>query len=250
MTAKEIYESVCQIHSQGLQDGGQGTGFFIYHKNKTYIVSNKHVICGNNFQRTQITLFTNVLDNKTQNVFTCTNKFPINDNRILKSDEYDIAIFCVDDVIIDINKKGYILNHYLIQPEDFISVYDQIDYIEDVIFLGYPSGLKDAKTNRPFALCGITSTPIFLTLEGREEFVISAPSYKGNSGSPVFVKINNQYKFIGALSGSLKTNFSVYNINTSNKQYIKQIDGEFDSSLSFCIKANVITSLMQRNEIS
>lgn len=244
MNAKDVFQSVCQINSQGEMDGGQGTGFFISINDKTYIVSNKHLICRNKHLRTQLTLFTNVLDNKTFEQFTCTSKTQINQELIIKSNKYDIALYPVDKAIEDINRKGYIFNHYIIKPDDILTEYDECDCIEDVIFLGYPNGLKDSRTNRPFVTHGITSTPISLPLEGNEEFIISAPSYNGNSGSPIFIKKGNCYKLIGILVGSIRSKFSAYNINTSNNDYIEQANGEFFSNFTFCVKINNINNLL------
>lgn len=243
MDAKDIFESVCHIKSQSENDGGQGTGFFMFLNGKNYIVSNKHVICGNKFTRTQITLSTSITNNETLESTTCTNKFPIVQELLIKSDMYDIALYPIDEVINDINKKGYNFNHYIIREEDILSKYDECDYIEDVIFVGYPSGFKDSKTNRPFTSHGITSTPISLPLEERDEFIISAASYKGSSGSPVFIKRDSSYKLVGVVSGSLKAQFSAYNINAMDN-FIKQVNGEFNTNFSFCVKINTINALI------
>lgn len=44
MTAKDIYESVCMIYSQGYEEGGCGTGFFVRYQNDYYICTNRHII--------------------------------------------------------------------------------------------------------------------------------------------------------------------------------------------------------------
>ena len=44
MTTKDIYESVCMIYSQGYEDGGCGTGFFVMFNDNPYLVTNKHVL--------------------------------------------------------------------------------------------------------------------------------------------------------------------------------------------------------------
>ena len=85
MDAKDIFESVCHIKSQSENDGGQGTGFFMFLNGKNYIVSNKHVICGNKFTRTQITLSTSITNNETLESTTCTNKFPTVQELLIKN---------------------------------------------------------------------------------------------------------------------------------------------------------------------
>lgn len=61
----------------------------------------------------------------------------------------------------------------------------EITALEDVVMIGYPSGLWDAKNNMPLIRQGVTATHPFLDFEGRPEFVIDAACFPGSSGSPV-----------------------------------------------------------------
>ncbi|MEW6292163.1 MAG: serine protease [Pseudomonadota bacterium] len=62
-----------------------------------------------------------------------------------------------------------------------------LDALEDVLFVGYPSGVWDQVNLMPIMRRGTTATPIALDFEGRPEFLIDAAVYPGSSGSPVFV---------------------------------------------------------------
>lgn len=62
-----------------------------------------------------------------------------------------------------------------------------IDAIEEVVFIGYPSGLWDSKSGIPIVRRGITATPINLDFWGEKQFLIDASVFPGSSGSPVFL---------------------------------------------------------------
>jgi S1-C subfamily serine protease len=64
---------------------------------------------------------------------------------------------------------------------------EHLDALEDVLFVGYPSGVWDQTHGTPILRRGITATPPALDFEGRPEFLIDAAVYPGSSGSPVFI---------------------------------------------------------------
>lgn len=64
---------------------------------------------------------------------------------------------------------------------------DGLDALEEVLFVGYPSGVWDQVNLMPILRRGTTATPMGLDFEGRKEFLIDAAVYPGSSGSPVFV---------------------------------------------------------------
>jgi hypothetical protein len=61
----------------------------------------------------------------------------------------------------------------------------QLNAVEDVLMVGYPNALWDAKNNLPIVRRGITATPPYIDFEGRSEFVIDCACFPGSSGSPV-----------------------------------------------------------------
>ena len=62
-----------------------------------------------------------------------------------------------------------------------------IGLVEEVLFVGYPSGISDETHNLPVARRGITATPATVDYEGRPVFLVDASVYPGSSGSPVFI---------------------------------------------------------------
>lgn len=65
----------------------------------------------------------------------------------------------------------------------------EFDALQDVLFIGYPSGVWDQVNGMPILRRGITATPPALDFEGRAEFLIDAAVYPGSSGSPVFMPV-------------------------------------------------------------
>jgi hypothetical protein len=65
--------------------------------------------------------------------------------------------------------------------------------MEDVVFIGYPSGLRDETNANPLIRRGITSTPVWNDYHGRPTFLIDAGVFPGSSGSPVFILNQGAY---------------------------------------------------------
>ena len=92
--------------------------------------------------------------------------------------------------------------------------------MEDVVFIGYPSGLRDETNASPLIRRGITSTPVWNNYHGRPTFLIDAGVFPGSSGSPVFILNQGAYAtkdglivgsrifFLGMISQSMVRNES------------------------------------------
>ncbi|MFI9824430.1 trypsin-like peptidase domain-containing protein [Streptomyces sp. NPDC052013] len=77
----------------------------------------------------------------------------------------------------------------------------EIDAIEEVTFVGYPSGLHDPKHFTPIARRGITATPIDMDMGGDPAFWVDGSVFGGSSGSPVYILDDRQPKPRFALVG-------------------------------------------------
>lgn len=91
---------------------------------------------------------------------------------------------------------------------------NELSAVEDIVMVGYPNGLWDARNNFPIVRRGITATPPYVDFEGRKEFMIDCACFPGSSGSPVFlynigsyankgggVSLGGRVKFLGVLWG-------------------------------------------------
>lgn len=88
--------------------------------------------------------------------------------------------------------------------------------LEEVTFIGYPSGLYDEANSSPLIRRGITSTPVWNDFRGQPKFLIDAGVFPGSSGSPVFILnqgaytsgqglvVGNRLLFLGILSESIQ----------------------------------------------
>ncbi len=95
---------------------------------------------------------------------------------------------------------------------------DEFAAIENITFIGYPSGLYDVKNKLPLIRQGITATPIWNNYQGRDVFLIDAGVFPGSSGSPVFIynqgsfptkngiAIGNRLHFVGVISETMLRN--------------------------------------------
>jgi S1-C subfamily serine protease len=92
---------------------------------------------------------------------------------------------------------------------------EELGAIEDVIFIGYPSGLYDQRNSTPLIRRGITATPVWNDFQGESAFLIDAGVFPGSSGSPVFIlnegafttknglSVGNRLLFLGVLSQAM-----------------------------------------------
>lgn len=70
-----------------------------------------------------------------------------------------------------------------------------LSVVEDIIMVGYPTGLYDTVNNFPIFRKGITSSHPIIDFDGKPEFMIDAACFPGSSGSPVFFYSNGIHSF-------------------------------------------------------
>lgn len=92
---------------------------------------------------------------------------------------------------------------------------ETLSAIEEITFIGYPSGLYDVYNASPIILRGITATPVWNDFNSEPKFLIDAGVFPGSSGSPVFIYNQGSYSsgndivigsrlyFLGILSQAL-----------------------------------------------
>ena len=65
--------------------------------------------------------------------------------------------------------------------------YDELDFIQEILMVGYPDGIIDLVTNNPVVRTGVTATPIRHKYNNQEIFLMDIPSFWGSSGSPILI---------------------------------------------------------------
>lgn len=202
-----------------LANGSQscGTGFFFrfLESGDQYapaIVTNKHVIAGAMLGRIHFTFVGEDGEPK----LGSHEQFEINNFEqawIKHPDPHiDLAIFPLAALMSDLkrqNKTPYVLGleKHIIPSQD---EREKFSVMEDVVMIGYPSGLWDEVNNLPIIRRGVTATHIKTKWNGKDEFLTDIASFGGSSGSPVFlvnigsyanptggVVVGDRLKFIG-----------------------------------------------------
>lgn len=111
------------------------------------------------------------------------------------SPDLDIAIVPIGAMLNQLQASGRLPFFRTVGPEliPSASVMDELAAIEDIIFIGYPSGLRDEKNSTPLIRRGITATPAWNNFQGEPCFLIDAGVFPGSSGSPVFILNQGAY---------------------------------------------------------
>lgn len=103
--------------------------------------------------------------------------------------DVDLAAFLIGPLVNKVQHSGDRLFYIPLLTEIIPSDSDRDDYsaMEDIIMVGYPNGIWDAKNNLPVIRKGITATHPAVYWNDNPEFLTDIASFPGSSGSPVFL---------------------------------------------------------------
>lgn len=172
----------------------KGTGFFYQFCRKDdwfipAIVTNKHVL---NDAKNVILRFTKSSDDNKpiigSNLFvSCQNisSFVMNH----PDDDVDLCIITIESFREHFMKQGSVpfmstLDSSMILSEEEI---DGLSSIENIVMIGYPSGICDEVNNMPIARRGITATSLKINYRDKPEFLVDISAIPGSSGSPILL---------------------------------------------------------------
>jgi len=121
----------------------------------------------------------------------------------------DVAVMPLGPCINQLEASGFApffmgVDHSLF-PSPAVTA--DLDAVEEVTFIGYPSGLVDSVNHTPIIRRGITATPIEQDWNGKPQFLIDASVFPGSSGSPVFILDQGSYHHKGNLIIANRTYF-------------------------------------------
>ncbi|MCH8005058.1 MAG: trypsin-like peptidase domain-containing protein [Planctomycetes bacterium] len=101
--------------------------------------------------------------------------------------EVDLCALPIGHVIAQAEAQGrklfiqYLAKSLIPSPDQNLTV------LQEVVMVGYPTGLYDTVNHLPIFRKGIAATAPLVDYCGRKEFMIDAAVFQGSSGSPVFL---------------------------------------------------------------
>ncbi len=189
--AEHLFFTTVRILAETPDGVSIGTGFIFSHtKNDSsyaFIVTNKHVVKDSKKGR--------IIFHKADDKKPSGDAIEVNVEEFDKfwvghpSEDIDVTIGPFGDLYEEMKKRNQEI-FFRAVPSDLIPTGEklkEIDAFEQVIFIGYPTGLSDTFNNTPISRTGITATPVILDYEGKKSFLIDASVFPGSSGSPVFI---------------------------------------------------------------
>ena len=195
-TAEQLLFATLRIEA----DSQVGTGCIINHKwaedkEGLFLITNKHVVEGTSQGRLTFTLaeptgWAPALGKSTQ-VNLSENAWKWTTHPV---PNIDIAASPLGSVIEHLGDNGEYV-YFRSIPTDIIpeqETLENLDAVEEVLFVGYPRGIFDRANNLPIFRKGTTATPLSVDYEARPVFLIDASVFPGSSGSPVFI-YNKQF---------------------------------------------------------
>lgn len=198
-----------------------GTGFFYTCKldedtRIPFLVTNFHVVENVNHGFFEINVAENGLPSKKTIKVEFDSGFA-SDKRL---GDLDLVAIPVAPVFNALTKSGNAPFYRSIEndmiPE--LETIEQLTALEDITFIGYPSGIYDSANKTPVIRKGITATPIWNNYQDKEEFLIDASVFPGSSGSPAFIfnqgtyptsdgiSIGSRLIFTGIVTGTIRRN--------------------------------------------
>lgn len=189
--AEELLHTTVRLEGCTATGTSVGTGFFFMHDSRLFVVTNKHVVEGVT-AGTFVVLNGQEVDGKNLPLFGNGIAIPFSKANFIghPDPEVDVAAMNVSAVIDAIATAGSKLFWKNLSEKEFPTEEHFEKFIgpmEEVVFVGYPSGLWDHKNILPITRRGMTATPCYVDFNGTKTFLIDASVFPGSSGSPVFI---------------------------------------------------------------
>lgn len=227
--SEQLFFTTVRIETSSSGESGTGTAFvFSYErngKNALFLVTNKHVVA----KATSGRFFFTLSDGKKpligQRFDIQVGDFEHQWHGHPQAD-VDIAVMPLLPILNEIRKAGKSV-FFKAVPHSLIPTPDQInnlDAIEEVLFICYPNGIFDMKNLMPVARRGTTATPIQIDYNGKSLFLIDASVFPGSSGSPVFICNSGGYES----KGNFNIGSRIFFLGVISQVVIREEHGKID----------------------
>ena len=220
----------CTVRLNGIinnQVVSTGTGFFyLFNDNLTdengkvnedgsahlVIVTNKHVIANMD----EIVYYFSVSSRGSEKLEQEMVRLKIDHSTVIQHPEanIDLCIILTVQLLSILKQKNKQIHFYPVRKTIRIDEkkLENLSTIQNLLMIGYPNGIWDNVNNLPIMRTGINATPLNSNYLGKECFAVDIATYRGSSGSPVFIynktsyienreiKFGTQFYFIGVIA--------------------------------------------------
>ncbi|MEX0909791.1 MAG: serine protease [Candidatus Paceibacterota bacterium] len=192
-TSEQMLYSTVRLEAS---NGSTGTGFFFNfkfaeNKNVPVIITNKHVVNGNENESVKFFLHTKEGDAPADEKINITFQ-----TKWYFHPSQDLCFCFINPLFEQVRSQKSKEVFYI--PVDENLIWDDeklqgLSAIEDVVMVGYPTGLWDKKNNLPLFRRGITSSHPAIDFNDKSIGVVDMACFPGSSGSSIFVLNENGY---------------------------------------------------------
>ena len=233
--AEQLFFITVRIETEFIDKGGKsekgiGTGFIVSHKRRNkegqFLVTNKHVI--KNAQKARFFFIQS--DGKNPILGETYNIKLDNIQNIWfghPDDKIDVAVMPLAGILSEVQKRNWKIFYKTIS-KDLLPTLEQekdLDAIEEIVFVGYPSGIYDSVNFLPVLRTGITATPVRINYSGSPQFLTDAAVFPGSSGSPVFIFNKGSYS---PRKGRLVVGSRLMFLGLISDVYLRNEEGKWD----------------------
>lgn len=169
------------------------TGFFFSKNGKdVYLVTNKHVIYGDEYNRNpnpiidqiRLNLHTNVNDLH-QNEEVTIDLFDRDNRKWLEHSYPSVDLVAIP---VSLNRTKYV---FLAIDKTYLDSENIIIYFEKIFVMGYPSGWYDTANNLPITRVGNLSSPFRVPFLNEPYMLGDVETHPGMSGGPVLMDLKD-----------------------------------------------------------
>ena len=121
-------------------------------------------------------------------------------------------------------------------------VLGDLSAMEEIVFIGYPCGLRDEINSIPLIRYGITSTPVWNDFQGTPYFLIDAGVFPGSSGSPVFILNQGTY----LTKSGMKIGSRILFLGILSETMIRQSSSEVYLGIGKVLRSDVLTKFLSK----
>lgn len=253
------------------------TGFFYNYNDRTYLITNRHVIEHEYEQPTQISIrFRNHSDISSTN----REEIPLYDNEFPRwlihplYPEADIAVIPLNQRLSHVNDEEPLTGSLALSSDTFANPDLMIRGGTGARAFGYPDGYIDKNSQFPIARSGMIASPYGHLFDGEPQFLVDGVMGNGMSGSPVFTKRTNSFEkvdgnshiagpssfFIGIHSGEFHDSSEAKesDLNLNQVWYSELIEEllmynglcEYTDEVSFVPNSDVMENKISKSELS